>query len=67
MARHRLIGEILCDLGFLTLAQINEARRAQMERPENKLGEHLLGLGYITPQQLEQGLQKQREESHPGP
>jgi len=64
---HRLIGEVLCDLGFLTMAQLNEGRRAQMLNPRVYFGEHLLNLGYISLQELEQALAKQTEEDQRGP
>jgi len=64
---HHLIGEILCDLGYLTQAQLNEGRRVQMSKPKVYLGEHLLNLGYISLQQLEQALKKQVQEDQSGP
>jgi hypothetical protein len=63
MAPHRLIGEILCDLGFLTWDELVEGRKAQKAKPGVLIGKHLQELGYLTAAQLELGLRKQREES----
>jgi len=59
---HRLLGEILVDLGFTNLTQVNEARRKQMVRPSVLLGEYLVELGYVTPAQLLNALSRQAED-----
>jgi PAS domain len=59
---HRLLGEILVDLGFTNLNQVNEARRRQMTRPNVLLGEYLIELGYVTPAQLLEALSRQAED-----
>lgn len=59
---HRLLGEILVDLGFTNLTQVNEARRKQMVRPSVLLGEYLVELGYVTPAQLLDALSRQAED-----
>lgn len=59
---HRLIGEILVDQGFVTLPQVNEARRQQMAQPNVLLGEYLVELGYVTPEQLLEALSRQAED-----
>lgn len=60
---HRLLGEILVDLGFLNLPQVNEARRKQMNDPNVLLGEYLVELGYVTPKQLLEALSLQAADS----
>ncbi len=67
MTPHHLIGEILCDLGYLTQAQLNEGRRVQMANPKVYLGEHLINLGYLSIPQLEKALNIQVEEDQRGP
>jgi len=62
---HHLIGEILVDLGVVTLPQVNEGRRRQMLRPNVLLGEYLVELGYATPEQLLEALARQTEELYP--
>jgi hypothetical protein len=57
---HRLIGEILSDLGFITLAQVEEARTKQMAYPHLKLGDILVAMQVLAQEQLEQGLQVQK-------
>jgi hypothetical protein len=47
---------------YITLAQLNEARRKQLfcephQRP--LLGEALTQLGYVTPEQIEEALKEQ--------
>jgi len=60
-SRHLLIGQILADLGYLNLNQVNEARRKQMAYPHLKLGEILVAMQVLAPEQLEQGLQVQKK------
>jgi hypothetical protein len=63
---HRLIGEILVDLGFVTLPDVNEARRKQMLQPNVLLGEYLVEMGFVTPDQLLEALARQTAELFPG-
>jgi hypothetical protein len=63
---HHLIGEILVDLGFVTLPEVNEARRKQMVRPNVLLGEYLVEMGFVTPDQLLEALARQTAELYPG-
>ena len=60
-SRHLLIGQILADLGYLNLNQVNEARRKQMAYPHLKLREILVAMQVLAPEQLEQGLQVQNK------
>jgi len=62
---HRLIGEILVDLGYVTLPDVNQARRKQMLRPNVLLGEYLVEMGFVTPDQLLEALARQTEELYP--
>ena len=59
----RLLGEILVDLGFLNIPQVNEARRRQMVNPNILLGEYLVELGFVTPKQLLEALNLQAADS----
>jgi hypothetical protein len=63
---HHLIGEILVDLGFVTLPKVNEARRKQMLQPHVLLGEYLVEMGFVTPDQLLEALARQTAELFPG-
>lgn len=58
----RLIGEILVDMGFISLSKVNEARRKQMVQPNVLLGEYLVDLGYLTPNQLLEALARQADD-----
>jgi len=60
-SRHLLIGQILADLGYLNLNQVNEARRKQMAYPHLKLGEILVCMNFLTSEELENGLQIQKK------
>lgn len=55
------LGEFLVNAGFVTLGQLNEARRQQMVKSETKLGELLVERGIITRKQLEIALSLQTE------
>jgi hypothetical protein len=65
--RFKLLGEILIREGHCTLAQVNEARRSQLNRHtlapvSGKLplfGEVVVQLGYVTPKQIEEALRLQ--------
>lgn len=46
-------------LGYVSLEQINEARRTQMENSAKKLGECLVDLGYISHEEVTRALEIQ--------
>jgi hypothetical protein len=60
-SRHLLIGQILVDLGFLNMAQVEEALRKQAAYPGLKIGEILKRMEFITQEQLDKGLQFQNK------
>ena len=55
----RLIGEIMVALEYVSLDQINDARRYQMEYTAKRLGECLVELGYATETQVQRSLDVQ--------
>ena len=59
---HRLLGKILVDSGDVTLSQLNEARRRQMQETERRVGELLIEMGYLTPVALARALAIQEAE-----
>ena len=59
---HRLLGMILVDSGDVTLSQLNEARRRQMQETERRVGELLIEMGYLTPVALARALAIQEAE-----
>lgn len=61
--KRKLIGEIMVSLNYVSVEQINEARRAQMQGAEKRLGECLMEMGFVRPEQVEQALNIQRAES----
>jgi hypothetical protein len=61
-----MIGQILVEKKYITLSQLNEARRRQLiSEPVNRplLGEILCQLGHVTSAQVEEALKLQ--EGHP--
>jgi hypothetical protein len=62
-----LLGQILVELGYITVYQLDEALQIQREADEKGETEHqplgaiLLELGYCTPNQLIRGIQVQVE------
>jgi hypothetical protein len=57
MQNHRkLIGEIMVALEYVSLDQINDARRYQMDNTAKRLGECLVELGYATKNQVQRSL-----------
>lgn len=62
-----LLGQILVELGYVTVYQLDEALQIQREADAKKETEHqplgsiLLELGYCTPNQLIRGIQVQCE------
>jgi hypothetical protein len=67
LENRKMIGQILVEKGYVTLAQLNEARRQQLLAAPGSvrplLGEALLQLGYATPGQIEEALKLQK--GHP--
>ena len=61
-SQYKLIGEILVSLGYVSVEQINEARRYQMRHSSKKLGECLIELGLISKQEVSRCLAVQRIE-----
>jgi hypothetical protein len=55
----RLIGEIMVALEYVSIDQINDARRYQMENTAKRLGECLVELGYATETQVRRSLDVQ--------
>jgi len=61
-----LLGQILVELGFITLYQLEEALQIQRDdaakgNEQKALGQILLELGYCGPNQLIRGIQVQSE------
>lgn len=61
-----LLGQILVELGYITIYQLDEALHIQKEdvglgREQKPLGQILLELGYCSPNQLIRGIQVQSE------
>jgi hypothetical protein len=64
----KMIGQILMEKKYITLAQLNEARRKQLlTDPDLRLplGEVLVQMGYVAPAQVEEVL-KLQEGLRPG-
>jgi len=59
---HRLLGQILTDGGYVTLAQLGEARRRQMQETERRIGEILVEMGHLAPDKLARALAIQEAE-----
>jgi hypothetical protein len=57
--RKKLIGEIMVALEYVSIDQINDARRYQMEYTAKRLGECLVELGYATETQVQRSLDVQ--------
>ena len=61
-----LLGQILVELGYITIYQLDEALYIQQSdaasgKEQKPLGQILLELGYCTPNQLIRGIQVQAE------
>lgn len=61
-----LLGQILVELGYITIYQLDEALYIQRQdveagREQKPLGQILLELGYCSPNQLIRGIQVQVE------
>ncbi len=57
--QRKLIGEIIVALEYVSLDQINDARRYQMDNTAKRLGECLVELGYATKNQVQRSLDVQ--------
>ena len=55
----KLIGEIMVALDYVSIEQINDARRHQMRHDGKRLGECLVELGYVTEQDVRRSLDVQ--------
>jgi len=67
---HRLLGQILTDGGYVTLAQLGEARRRQMRgrgETERRIGEILVEMGHLAPEALARALTIQEAEGRGAP
>ena len=66
-----MIGQILVEKKYITLSQLNEARRKQLllSHPEKPplLGEILCQLGHVTSEQVEEALKLQEGHSPSSP
>lgn len=62
MENQKRIGQVLVDLGFLNMAQVEEALRKQAAYPEVKLGQILVCMNFLSSEELEKGLQAQKLE-----
>ncbi len=56
MVNKKMIGEIMVSLGYVSLEQINEARRNQMDNSAKRLGECLVELGYVSNDEVDRAL-----------
>lgn len=57
---------ILVDSGYVTLVQLNEARRRQMQETERRIGEILVEMGHLAPAALARALAVQEAEARGG-
>ncbi len=57
--QRKLIGEIMVALEYVSIDQINDARRYQMDNTAKRLGECLVELGYATKNQVQRSLDVQ--------
>lgn len=67
MAVHRLLGQILMELGLLTKTELNDALAEQSEGgAQERIGKILLRRGCLTPEELAQALAQQLHISYRG-
>jgi len=62
MGSKKMIGEIMVSLGYVSVEQINEARRHQMQGTGKRIGECLVELGYIQDDEVKRALSIQNLE-----
>jgi len=56
-----MLGEIMIELGSITLEQVNHARRAQMTANGKRIGEWLVELGHATADHVRHALEIQQQ------
>ena len=61
MGQGKKLGQILCEKGYVTQAQLEQACGKQIEKYQ-LLGEILVSLGHITEKEAEEALQLQKSE-----
>ena len=61
MSEKKLLGQILCEKGYITQAQLKQVCKKQLEEYK-LLGEILVSLGHITEEELTEALELQRSE-----
>lgn len=62
MEHTKLVGQILCEKGYITQAQLEQALKRQSEECR-LLGEILVSLGYITQEQLKEAIELQKKQT----
>ena len=61
---HTLLGQVLVELGYITIYQLDEAlqvQRTEFQKEAKPLGQVLLELGYCSPNQLIRAIQVQTD------
>ncbi len=61
---HTLLGQVLVELGYITIYQLDEAlqiQRAEYQKEAKPLGQVLLEMGYCSPNQLIRAIQVQTD------
>ncbi len=61
---HTLLGQVLVELGYITIYQLDEAlqiQRAEYKKEAKPLGQVLLEMGYCSPNQLIRAIQVQTD------
>lgn len=61
---HTLLGQVLVELGYITIYQLDEAlqiQRNEFQKDAKPLGQVLLELGYCSPNQLIRAIQVQTD------
>ena len=61
MGQRILLGQILCEQGYITEEQLKQVCEEQIERHE-PLGRTLVSLGHITEEELDEALEIQKQE-----
>lgn len=56
----KLLGEIMVDLGLITLEQVNQTRRHQMTAGGRLIGECLVELGHATSDSVRRAMEIQQ-------
>jgi hypothetical protein len=61
---HTLLGQVLVELGYITIYQLDEAlqiQKTEFQKEAKPLGQVLLELGYCSPNQLIRAIQVQTD------